>query len=304
MILGYSMFHGKDNLVYKTNVYHPSYSKLELKNMIVDEIYIDEDITIPYTIDKPDGWNYRTVIDSKFNNSLEGGSVQANNFQIEKVRFQRRLTDEVEWQDVGEIEYKPDDQILYEVIDKNIQNDFEYQYSILPITATVLGNRVVSDEIVSEFEGIFLSDKNNNYRLFYNIETDSMQHNISTAILEPLNSQYPIVIDGNLDYRSGGIKALFVSAETANRNDGKVTIRAEKLGRDRLMKFLKNRKPKILRQPNGETMLVRIVDKPQEEYMNNITGIASVSFRFVEIGGMDSETLKSNDILIGLEEEF
>lgn len=304
MILGYSMFHGKDNLVYKTNVYHPSYSKLELKNMIVDEIYIDEDITIPYTIDKPDGWNYRTVIDSKFNNSLEGGSVQANNFQIEKVRFQRRLADEVEWQDVGEIEYKPDDQILYEVIDKNIQNDFEYQYSILPITATVLGNRVVSNEIVSEFEGIFLSDKNNNYRLFYNIETDSMQHNISTAILEPLNSQYPIVIDGNLDYRSGGVKALFVSAETANRNDGKVTIRAEKLGRDRLMKFLKNRKPKILRQPNGETMLVRIVDKPQEEYMNSITGIASVSFKFVEIGGMDSETLKSNNILIGLEEEF
>ena len=304
MILGYSMFHGKDNLVYKTNVYHPSYNKLELKNMTVDEIYIDEDITIPYTIDKPDGWNYRTVIDSKFNNSLEGGSVQANNFQIEKVRFQRRLTDEVEWQDVGEIEYKPDDQLLYEVIDKNIQNDFEYQYSILPITATVLGNRVVSDGIVSEFEGIFLSDKNNNYRLLYNIETDSMQHNISTAILEPLNSQYPIVIDGNLDYRSGGIKALFVSTETANRNDGKVTIRAEKLGRDRLMKFLKNRKPKVLRQPNGETMLVRVVDKPQEEYMNNITGIASVSFKFVEIGGMDSETLKANDILIGLEEEF
>ena len=304
MILGYSMFHGKDNLVYKTNVYHPSYSKIELKNMTVDELYIDEDITIPYTIDKPDGWNYRTVIDSKFNNSLESGSVQANNFQIEKVRFQRRLTDEVEWQDVGEIEYKPDDQLLYEVIDKNIQNDFEYQYSILPITATVLGNRVVSDEIVSEFEGIFLSDKNNNYRLLYNIETDSMQHNISTAILEPLNSQYPIVIDGNLDYRSGGIKALFVSTETANRNDGKVTIRAEKLGRDRLMKFLKNRKPKVLRQPNGETMLVRVVDKPQEEYMNNITGIASVSFKFVEIGGMDSETLKANDILIGLEEEF
>mgnify|MGYP000889803743 CR=1 FL=1 len=304
MILGYSMFHGKDNLVYKTNVYHPSYNKLELKNMTVDELYIDEDIAIPFTIDKPNGWNYRTVIDSKFNNSLEGGSVQANNFQIERVRFQRRLTDEVEWQDVGEIEYNPDEKLLYEVIDKNIQNDFEYQYSILPITATVLGNRVVSDEIVSEFEGIFLSDKDNNYRLFYNIEPDSMQHNISTAILETLNSQYPIIVDGNLDYRSGGIKALFVSTETASRNDGKVTIRAEKVGRDRLMKFLKNRKPKVLRQPNGETLLVRIVGKPQEEYLSNITGIAYVNFQFVEIGSMDSETLKTNDILIGLEEEF
>lgn len=304
MILGYSMFHGKDNLVYKTNVYHPSYNKLELKDMTVDELYIDEDITIPYTIDKPDGWNYRTTIDAKFNDSLEGGSVQANNFQIEKVRFQRRLTDEVEWQDVGEIEYKPNEQLLYEVIDKNIQNDFEYQYSILPITSTVLGNRVVSDEIIADFEGIFLSDKNNNYKLFYNIETDSVQHNISIASLKPLNSRYPIIIDGNLDYKSSGIKALFISAETADRNDGKVTIRAEKLGRDRLMKFLKNRKPKVLRQPNGDTMLIRIIDNPQEEYVNNITGIAYVSFKFEEVGGMDSETLKANDILIGLEEEF
>lgn len=304
MILGYSMFHGKDNLVYKTNVYHPSYNKLELKDMTVDELYIDEDITIPYTIDKPDGWNYRTTIDAKFNDSLEGGSVQANNFQIEKVRFQRRLTDEVEWQDVGEIEYKPNEQLLYEVIDKNIQNDFEYQYSILPITSTVLGNRVVSDEIIADFEGIFLSDKNNNYKLFYNIETDSVQHNISIASLKPLNSRYPIIIDGNLDYKSSGIKALFISAETADRNDGKVTIRAEKLGRDRLMKFLKNRKPKVLRQPNGDTMLIRIIDNPQEEYVNNITGIAYVSFKFEEVGGMDSETLKANDILIGSEEEF
>ena len=48
MILGIFNVSWKDNLVYKTNVYHPSYNKLELKNMVVDELYIDEDITIPY----------------------------------------------------------------------------------------------------------------------------------------------------------------------------------------------------------------------------------------------------------------
>ena len=204
----------------------------------------------------------------------------------------------------GEIEYDPSERLLYEIIDKNIQNDFEYQYSLLPMAGDVLGNRVISDEITADFEGIFLSDKNNNYKLMYNIETNAIQHNVANAILEPLNSQYPIIIDGNLDYRSGGVKALFVSTDTANRHDGKVSIKAEKLGRERLMKFLKNRKPKVLRQSNGETMLIRIVDKPQEEHMNNVNGIAYVSFSFVEIGSMDSETLKANDILIGLEEEF
>lgn len=304
MIIGYNFFGEKDSLVYKTEVCHPTYNKIELKNLTLDELFIDEDITIPCTIDKPNGWNYRTVIDAKFQNSLEGGSIQANGFQIKKIRFQKREVDEVVWQDVGEIKYNPSEQLLYEVVDKNIQNGFEYQYSLLPMTATVLGDRIVSDEVTANFEGIFLSDKYNNYRLLYNIETETIQHNTSNAILEPLNSQYPIVVDGNLDYRSGGVKALFVSAETSNRADGKVSIKSEKLSRDRLMNFLKNKKPKVLRQDNGETMLIRIVDRPQEEYIDNIHGLAYVNFKFVEIGGMDSETLKANDILIGLEEDF
>lgn len=301
MIIGYNFFGEENNLIYKTEIYHPSYNKIELKNLTLDELFIDEDVTIPCTVNKPDGWNYRTVLDAKFQNSLEGGSIQANNFQIEKIRFQRREVDDVEWQDVGEIKYTPNEKILYEMIDKNIQNNFEYQYSLLPMTATVLGNRVISDEIIANFEGVFLSDKNNNYKLIYNIETDALQHNTSNAILEPLNAQYPIVIDGNLDYKSGGIKALFVSTDTANRHDGKVSIKSEKLKRDKLMKFLKNKKPKVLRQDNGETMLIRIVDKPKEEYVDNITGIAYISFKFVEVGGMDSETLKANNMLVGLE---
>jgi len=301
MIIGYNFFGEENNLIYKTEVYHPSYNKIELKNLTLDELFVDEDITIPCIVDKPDGWNYRTVLDAKFQNSLEGGSIQANNFQIEKIRFQRREVDDVEWHDVGEIEYKPNERLLYEMIDKNIQNNFEYQYSLLPITATVLGNRVTSDEIIADFEGVFLSDKNNNYKLIYNIETDALQHNTSNAILEPLNAQYPIVIDGNLDYKSGSIKALFVSTDTANRHDGKVSIKSEKLKRDKLMKFLKNKKPKVLRQDNGETMLIRIVGKPEEEYVDNITGIAYISFKFVEVGGMDSETLKANNMLVGLE---
>lgn len=303
MIIGYNFYGEKDNLIYKTDVYHPSYDKIALQNLTIDELFVDEDITIPCTTNKPTGWNYRTVINAKFQNSLEGGSIQANNFRIEKIQIQRREVDEVEWQSIGEIIYNPNKRTLYELIDKNIQNNFKYQYSLLPVAASVLGNRITSKEILADFEGVFISDKNNNYRLLYNINTNPIQHNMSNTTFEPLNAQFPIIVDGNLNYRSGGIKALFISTETSNKN-GKINIKSEKLSRSRLMNFLKNKKPKVLRQDNGEIMLIRIVGSPQEEHVDNLSGIAYINFNFVEIGNMDSETLKANDILISVGDEF
>ena len=304
MILGYSMFHGKDNLVYKTNIYHPIYNKIELKNMVLDEIYIDEDIKIANTIIKPDGWNYRTVLDAKLNNTLEGGSVQANNLQIETIRFQRRMSEELYWEDIEQIEYKPNEQLLYEAIDKSVQNDFTYQYCIVPFTSTVKGNRVLSDEITVAFEGVFLSDKNNNYRLFYDIETDDIEHNVASAILKPMNSKFPITSYGETDYRSSGLTSTFLSVDTVNRNDGKISIKAEKINRDRLMTFLKNQKPKILRHQNGDSMLINIIGNPKFIPDNRIAGKMSVNFSYVEVGNLDSETLKSNNLLMGFEEEY
>lgn len=305
MIIGYDPFgYQLQGNSFITNVYHPNYNKIELKNMTLDEIYIDEDITISNSTEKPNGWNYRTVLDAKLQGNIEGGSISAGGLEIEKIRFQRRLSDELYWEDIGQIDYKPHEQLLYEVIDKFVQNDFTYQYSLVPYTSNVMGNRVTSDEITVAFDGVFLSDKNNNYKLFYDIETDDIEHNIASAILQPLNSKYPIVSYGEANYKSGGITATFLSIETVNRYDGKITIKAEKLGRQRLMEYLTNRKPKVLRHQNGETMLINIVGTPKEIPDNNINGKMGVSFNYVEVGGTDSETLKANDMLIGFEEEF
>lgn len=296
-------FFGLNNgAVFKTILCHPNYNKLEAYNAVYDQIYVDEDITIPYKTEKPDGWNYRTVLNAKLNGSLEGGSVQAGGLQIEKVRIQKRKTNELQWNDVAELDYKIGEQVLYEAIDKYIQNDFSYQYSIIPSTATVLGNRVLSNEITADFEGVFLSDKNNNYRLFYDVEFGAMQHNNPSSVLEPLNARYPIVTHSNLDYINGDITALFLSANTVNNNN--IDIRMEKLGRDQLLRFIKNRKPKVLRDHNGNSMLIAIVDNPQEQHHSSVQGIATISFSYVEIGNIDGETLRENGMLEGLEEVF
>lgn len=304
MFLGIDLIGDKGATIFEPTIYHSAYKKMEVSNILIDELFVEESIEIPFDAKFHEKWNFRTVLKAQFKGNLEAGSVQANNFEIEKIRFQRRDKNDVEWQDIGDLDYRPDKQLLYEVIDKNIQNDFEYEYAILPLTATVTGRRIISDPVKADFEAIFLSDKENNYALLYNVSSDSINHNISSVAVELLNSQYPVVIDGNLNYKSGGITALFVSADTEDRKDGKVTINAEYLGRKRLMDFIKNRKPKVLRQPNGETMLIRVVNTPQEIPEGQIEGLASVQFNFVEVGGMDFDTLRANDILFQTEEEY
>ena len=304
MIIGFNAFGEENNLSFDNRLCHTNYNRLEVTGGVIDQIYVDEDITIPYSIEKPTDWRYLTVLNARFKNSLEGGSVEADNIQIEKIRFQKRQWDELEWQDVAEIEYNPSEKILYEAIDKYIANDFVYQYSIIPITSTIMGNRVVTDEITAKFEGVFISDKSANYELLYDIELSDIESNTSNAIFEPMNAQYPIVVHSNLDYSTFDITSTFISAETFKSGGNNINIRMERLGKDRLLKFMKNGKPKIYRDHHGNLKLVSVTGKPSEAPYNNVGGIAKLSFSLVEIGSTDSETLKANNLLEGLTEVF
>jgi hypothetical protein len=59
------------------------------------------------------------------------------------------------------------------------------------------------------------------------------------------------------------------------------------------MKFLKNKKPKILRDSAGRYYLISITGNPKEIPNNGLQGsIAEVDFQFVEIGNpYDSKTI-------------
>ncbi len=304
MIIGFNAFGEEDNLAFDNKLCHTDYNKLEITDGMIDHVYMDKDITISYSIEKPTNWRYQSVLLARFQNNLEGGSVEADNIQIEKIRFQKRQWDELEWQDVAEIDYVPNEKLLYEAIDKYIANDFVYQYSIIPMTSTILGNRIVSDEVTAKFEGVFISDKDSNYKLLYDIELSDIENNISNSIFEPRNAKYPIVVQSNLDYETFDITSTFISAETVDSNGNSIDIRMERLGKDRLLKFMKNGKPKIYRDHHGRLKLVSVIGKPKESPYNEIGGIAKLSFALVEIGDMDSETLKANNLLEGLSEVF
>ena len=116
----------------------------------------------------------------------------------------------------------------------------------------------------------------------------------------PLNAQYPTIVFGNSDYVKFDIKSTSVSDATYN-SGGKVDIKQEKLTRIKLLNFLKNKKPKIYRDGNGNIFLVSLLGNPSEEHQNGINGISKISFNLVQIGNYeDNETLINAGLLEGL----
>ena len=300
MFISLDFFGLDEGAVFKTNIGHVGYNDLQITGAMIDEIYVDEDIEIPITTDKPESWTYSTILNAKFQGNLEGGSLSVNGAEIELIKFQKRRWDELEWTDVGEVKYNEDGKVIYELLDKFVANQQVYQYSLLPVTSSVLGNRVLSEEITVDFEGVFLSDKDNNYRLLYDLQFGDINHNTPSSVFETLNSKYPIVVYSNLDYTDFDVEATFISVSTINgQTERQVDTRMEKTERDNLLRWVKNHKPKIYRDVNGELKLVTVTDNPQEKPMSGVNGIAKISLKMVEIGSVDNENLKAYEMLDG-----
>src|SRR5690606_11713339 len=100
-------------------------------------------------------FSFTTVMLASLKGNLEAGSIYNNGIEVDRVRFQKRKSDELYWTDVAELKYNFPEKKLYEALDKYIQNDFEYEYSLLPVTDDVLGLRVKSSPIVADYDGFF-----------------------------------------------------------------------------------------------------------------------------------------------------
>jgi len=230
---------------------------------------------------------------------MEAGSVAASGYVIDVIKLQKRQWNELQWSDVGELIYNPNDKLLYELYDTNIANNFIYQYSLFPTAAGVIGNRVVSSEVTAEFEGVFITDKDHNYHLLYDATVNDITHYMTNAKFEPLDSKYPIIVYSSTDYSEWDINATFISAHTVENTSNQVNIRMEQIERKQLLNFLKNKKPKVYRDMHGNNKLVTVINNPVESLMQEAEGIAKLNISLIEIGDTDAETLKAYDLLAG-----
>lgn len=298
MIIGYNFFN-KDfhGIVFDTAIPTSQQDELTIGAGIYDQLFISVDTTINSENVKPDKWYKKNIMNAKFENDLEAGSLDANGYNITNIQLYRRkyLVDK-QWTLVGQFEF---DRAYntYSFIDRTAENKALYEYSIVPIAKEVIGDITTSSPILSEYDGIYISDLENNYKMDIDLSLESVSYNKNTSIINPLNSKFPIVVSGNQNYKTGSVSFLSVTDEQVQSGGSQVDGMAERVHRDNVTSFLQKNGAKIMRNSNGEVMVVAtdsIKSTPKDGFLLDIHAIG---FDYTQIGNIDSSTLMNNGLV-------
>ncbi|PEN97850.1 hypothetical protein CN553_12500 [Bacillus cereus] len=297
MIIGYNFFnyeHG--GTIFDTPVCTDMMDELNINEGTYDEIYIDLNTQIANDTAKPFMWTLTTIMDSKFTGDLDAGSIGAEGFKVTHIQLYRSVYGSNKWDLVAQFDYNKEYNV-YNYVDRYVQNGATYQYAIVPVANEVIGDMLKSDQIKSEYEGIFLTDRKENKRLEYDISLGDVTYNQASSVNQPINGAYPIVTFGNSNYRSGNLSTLPLSRETIAMAGGGIDKLAEQINRQDWLDFLNNHKAKVLRMDSGVLILVATQNVSSQHKEGALRDLASVTFDYTEIGELNFSNMLKNDLI-------
>lgn len=298
MIIDYNFF-GKamDGTVFDTAIPTSQLDEVVMGPGIYDELYVTVDTTIPDTNEKPKNWKLKTIMDAKFRDDLEAGSLDSDGHEITVIQiYRRKYLIEDDWLLVGQFDYDITYNV-YSFLDRFTENGVKYEYAIVPVAKDVIGDITISEPIKVNYDGVFLSDLNNNYKLEIDFELGQISHNNNMSSSSPLNGRFPIVTLGNQDYQTGDITFLPLSEDQVNSGGKQINGRAEREYREQVLRFLKNGGAKVIRNDNGEMLIVATHNVTTTSKNGSLIDLSAVSFSFTEVGGFDFDTMSKGGLI-------
>ena len=178
----------------------------------------------------------------------------------------------------------------FSVLDETVEDGVLYEYFLLYETPNLKGQfNIAAETIVPQFDATFIGDAETRYRLVLDHDIGSMTQKVSNGFLEPLENAYPVASYGQLNYKTGRLKARVASAQQLLSGQP-VRQGLEYQLKDLLLNWLNNKKEKILQLQNGKTMIVHIVDNATIDH--DITGLDMISFSWNECKPISTQTLE------------
>lgn len=306
---------GIDAIAPATNILHPV-NVIRLSNGIFYYANAVREYRSGYPKSIPVDWASNTIMDCTFN-TLNAGNIEYAADNIDKILVKRRRVDapytETNWTTLFEIPTNNEQSNLNFVV-----NDFSnvygatYIYQLVPVSITIENNIIIENEgigqdsnpVESLFDGVFICDSESLIRLIAGVEYNSMQTAQLTGVHQTLGGKYPIIVaNSDVNYHSGSISGTILNEnygkkiyELDSQNnqvwngkyyelDRKEIVEARK----KVDKILTNKKPKIIKDDNGNAWLVFITDDISYDFFNDWgRGLGNMSAGWTEIGDVNS----------------
>lgn len=271
---------------FSTNI---SVKSVKIQNAYFKDLYITQDVNSSYNTTIPTDWDLQTLLFATFENDLNGGSVDYDLSEIDSIRIKRRRIDEYDWELIYEVKnISSYADLKFSGDDYFAANNTEYEYAWIPVLANREGEYVVKS-VESKFNGVFVCDTDTIFKLYAQVGYGTSQQFQQVGVYNPLGKKYPIYVsNGANNYQTGSVTAKIVgNYENTGIFDRKEMVRYK----DAFIKWLTNKRAKVLKDSNGNMWLCFITETPSVTYDTQWgNGMMEVSFQYGEIG--DANNIK------------
>lgn len=291
IFLGNTFFSGENSL-YHPAVHIAEITAIQIFDGTYNHVLLSSDSTMTAQ-NITDEWDYNTKINAGFKGNFEAGNTGFSLRSTDYVAIKRRELGSTQWTVIytKEIHRVSDFNIAF--TDKYARSGVEYQYS-LSSYANGIENSFIIDNVYSEFDGYYITDKDCLYGTIYDVDGCDTSKNIANQVLQLLNSKYvSVVSNSDVNYESGSITGSFIQIdETTEELKPNDSLQYRTNFKNRLV----NKKPLILKIHDGRIWMIRVTGTPTDS-QNGHRDLRSITFEWVEVGDVnDMKSLYENGL--------
>lgn len=268
-----------------------------VQNGIFDHFNVSRDTSFDYSSIIPTDWDTNTLMNADFAGNVSAGNVGQLAAGVTSVRVKRRIKGTFDWITIREIPVTKPEDLSFVITDNLNAYNVEYEYAYVPMMEDIEGSYII-ESILSKFEGVFICDIDTVFKFYAGVEYDTNDAIQQVGVFQPYNRKYPIIVSNSImQYQTGGVGGWVLPEDY---EDTHVFDRSKIVKeKEALLNFLMNKKPKILKDMNGNNWLVYFADNPSVVYDNNYgQGMLKVSAKWTEVGDPnDKNDLYENGLI-------
>ena len=278
-----------------TDVNNITYTRVQ--NGIFDHFNVSRDTSFDYSSIIPADWDVNTLMNADFAGNASAGNVAQVATGVTSVRIKRRVKGTFDWIMIREILVTKPEDLSFVITDNLNAYNVEYEYAYVPMTEDVEGSYII-ESILSKFEGVFICDIDTVFKFYAGVEYDSNDAVQQVGVFQPFNRKYPIIVSNSImQYQTGSIGGWVLPEDYEDTHvfDRSKIVKEKEV----LLNFLMNKKPKILKDMNGNNWLVYFTGNPNMSYDNNYgQGMVKVNAEWTEVGNPnDKNDLYENGLI-------
>lgn len=261
----------------------------QLSNGIFDHWYLTSDTREPYPTTIPDQWDYTTIMDADFNGNVAAGNVDFTLAQITGFKIKRRVIGTFDWITLVELPVATLEDLKVSFNDNLNSNYTNYEYALVPMLNEIEGD-YITNEVLSQFDGVFICDLETVYKFYAGVEYGEGTRVQKVGIFEPMGRKTPVVVSNALtNYETGNVQGTVLPSDYGQTGTYQPLALVQE--RKELLDFLTNKKAKVLKDWNGGTWLMMVVDTPTITYKTGSgMALANVGFNYVTLGDSNNQT--------------